>query len=251
MTIKSSFKSHSLTIEFDRLAETVYLLFGPAGPAFVRHVVHALQKDREEFVAFWNGREEHYQRAAAHLKAPGLNLLRLHDKFATLYAIYCAAIRFKIFPCTEAELLKAVMAYERAHITFPPRRSGAPKCWTLARVRPPRRPPPFAVLKAYLNGPLAKTFIDLRTPGASVPPGHVHASAFGYLGLHRGNKEIWLPYECFRWIARTSFDSRVLKAELHAKGLIATEGQGQRQHFTVKRDIPGLGRVRVIALRAR
>ncbi len=56
-------------------------------------------------------------------------------------------------------------------------------------------PPPFAALKAYLNSPLAKTFIDLRTPGAS--------------------------------------------------------GRGQRQRFTVKRDIPGLGRVRVIALRAR
>ena len=93
-------------------------------------------------------------------------------------------------------------------------------------MRPPRRPRRIAVLKAYLNGPLAKTFIDLRTPGASVPPGHVHASAFGYLGLHRGHKEIWLPHECFRWIAGSSFGSRALKTELHAKGLIATEGRG-------------------------
>ena len=92
-------------------------------------------------------------------------------------------------------------------------------------------PPPFAALKAYLNSPLAKTFINLRTPGASVPPGHVHASAFGYLGLHRGHQEIWLPYACFRWIAGTLFECGELKTELHAKGLIATEGRGQRPRF--------------------
>jgi hypothetical protein len=45
-------------------------------------------------------------------------------------------------------------------------------------------------------------------------------------------------------------ESQALKTELHAKRPIASEGQGKRQYFTVKPDIPGLGRVRVIALRA-
>ncbi len=110
---------------------------------------------------------------------------------------------------------------------------------------------PYASLKAYLNGPVAKTFIDLRTPGASVPPGHVHASAPGYLGQYRGNKEIWLPSACFKRIAGSPAESQALKTELHTKGLIASERRGQRRSFSVKRDIPGLGRVRVIALRAR
>jgi hypothetical protein len=110
---------------------------------------------------------------------------------------------------------------------------------------------PYAVLKAYLNGALAKTFIDLRAPGASVPPGHVHNRASGYLGLYRGNKEIWLPYACFRRVAGSPPESQALKMELHAKRLIASERRGQRRSFSVKRDIPGLGRVRVIALRAR
>jgi hypothetical protein len=195
-----------------------------------------LQKDRAEFVAFVKGRKEQYQQAVAHLKAPGHNLRRLHAKFARIYAACCAAMRFRKFPFTEAALLEAVMTCELEPIAFPP---------TMPASRTP-----FAALKAYLNGPIAQAFIDLRPPGASVPPGHVHATAFGYLGLHRGNKEIWLPHECFRWTAKTSLESRALKAELHAKRLIATEGQGARRHFTVKRDIPGLGRVRVIALRA-
>jgi hypothetical protein len=110
-------------------------------------------------------------------------------------------------------------------------------------------PTPFEALKAYLNGLVAKTFIDLRT-GASVPPGHVHDSAVGYLGLYRGNKEIWLPYACFERIAGGSDAAKALMAELHAKRLIASERRAQRQSFSVKREIQGLGRARVIALRA-
>jgi hypothetical protein len=102
-----------------------------------------------------------------------------------------------------------------------------------------------------LNGPVARKFINLREAGASVPPGHVHDSAPGYLGLCRGSNEIWLPYARFESIAGGPAESRALKAELHAKGLIASEMRGQRRSFSVKRDIPGLRRTRVIALRAR
>jgi hypothetical protein len=109
----------------------------------------------------------------------------------------------------------------------------------------------YAALQAYLNGPSAKTFINLREAGASVPPGHVHASAPGYRGLYRGSQEIWLPYDCFERIAGGPAESRALKVELHAKGLIASEMRGNGRSFSVKRDIPGLRRTRVIALRVR
>jgi hypothetical protein len=42
-----------------------------------------------------------------------------------------------------------------------------------------------------------------------------------------------------------------LQAELHTQGFIASEGRGKTRSFSVKRDIPGLGRTRVIALRVR
>ena len=102
----------------DRLIELACLHYGLAGRAYVWNIAHALRKDRDEFVAFVKGRREQYQQAAAHLKAPGRNLLRVHGKFATIFAAGCAAIRFKIFPFTEADLLAAVLTCERDHIAF-------------------------------------------------------------------------------------------------------------------------------------
>jgi hypothetical protein len=234
----------------DRLIELACLHYGLAGRAYVWHIAHALRNDRDEFVAFLKERREQYEQAVAHLKAPGRKLLRVHGKFATIYAAGCAAIRFKILPFTEADLLEAVMTCERDHIAFIAKELGGPYALDANPVAAAAPRTAYAALKAYLNGPVAKNFVDLREPAASVPSGHAHASAPGYLGTYRGSKEIWLPYACFERIAGGPAESHALKAELHAKGLIASEGQGKRQYFTVKRDIPGLGRVRVIALRA-
>jgi putative DNA primase/helicase len=234
----------------DRLIELACLHYGLAGRAYVWHIAHALRKDRDEFVAFLKERQEQYQRAVADLKAPGRKLPRVHGKFAIIYAAGCAAIRFKIFPFTEAELLEAVMTCERDHIAFIAKELGGAYALDASQSAAATPLSAYQALKAYLNGPVAKKFINLREAGASVPPGHVHASAPGYLGLYRGKKEIWLPYACFERIAGGPAESRALKAELHAKGHIASEGRGQRRSFSVKRDIPGLGRVRVIALRA-
>jgi uncharacterized protein (DUF927 family) len=239
-------------VEFrDRLLELARLHYGLAGRAYVWHVAHALRKDRDEFVAFLKERREQYLRAVAQLTAPGRRLLRVHGKFATIYAAGCAAIRFKILPFTEVDLLEAVKTCERDHIAFIAKELGGAYALDASPSAAATPRTPYEALKAYLNGPLAKSFINLRTPGARVPPGHVHDRAPGYRGLYRGNKEIWLPYSCFERIAGGPAKSQALKTELHAKRLIASEGQGKRQYFTVKRDIPGLGRVRVIALRAR
>jgi hypothetical protein len=98
---------------------------------------------------------------------------------------------------------------------------------------------------------IAETFIDLSTPDASVPPGHVHATAPGYLGTYRGNNEYWLPYPCFERIAGGKGAAQAPMAELHAKGLIMFERRGKSRSFSAKREISGLGRVRVIPSRAR
>jgi hypothetical protein len=235
----------------DRLIELACLHYGLAGRAYVWNIAHALRDNRDEFVAFVKGRREQCQQAVAHLKAPGRNLLRAHGKFGTIYAAGCAAIRFKIFPFTEAELLEAVMTCERDHIAFIAKELGGAYALGANPVAAAAPRTPYQALKAYLNGPMAKSFIDLREAGASVPPGHLHDSAAGYLGLYRGNQEIWLPYACFERIAGGPAESHALKAELHAKGLIASERRGKTRSFSVKRDIPGLGRVRVIALRVR
>jgi Domain of unknown function (DUF927) len=234
----------------DKLNELAGLHYGLAGRAYVWHIADALRKDRDEFVAFLKERQEQYLRAVAHLTAPGRRLLRVHNKFATVYAAGCAAIRFKILPFTEADLLEAVMTCERDHIAFIAKELGGAYALDANPNAAGAPPTPYEALKAYLNGPLAKTFINLRTPGATVRPGYVHDTAPGYLGQYRGNKEIWLPYACFERIAGGSDAAKALMAELQAKRLITSERRGQRRSFSVKREIPGLGRVRVIALRA-
>lgn len=219
-----------------------------AGRAYVWNIAHALRKDRDEFVAFVNGRRKQYEQAAANIRAPSCDLLRVHGKFATIFVASCVAIRFKILPVTEADMLEAVLTCERDHVAFVAKELGGAVAPGANRVAASAPRTPYEALKAYLNGPIAKSFINLRGD-ASVPPGHVHASAPGYLGLYRGKKEIWLPYACFERIARSSAESRALQAELHAKRLIASDGRGGGRSFSVKRDITGLGRVRVIALR--
>jgi hypothetical protein len=233
----------------DRLLELARLHYGLAGRAYVYRIAGALRNDREEFVAFLKERREQYLRAVAQMTAPGRRLLRVHGKFATIYAAGCAAIRFKILPFAEADLLEAVKTCERDHIAFIAKELGGAYALDARPVPPAPQRSPYQALKAYLNSPAARTFIDLRT-GASVPAGHVHDSAPGYLGQYRGNKEIWLPYACFERIAGGSDAAKALMTELDAKRLIASERRGQRPSFSVKREIPGLGRVRVIALRA-
>lgn len=241
----------NLTAFRDRLVDLARLHYGLAGRAYVWHVAHALRDNRDEFVAFLKERRQQYLRAVAHMTAPGRRLLRVHGKFATIYAAGCAAIRFKILSFTEADLLEAVMSCERDHLAFIAKELGGVYAFGASQSAAAAPRTPYEALRAYVNGPLAKTFINLRTPGASVPPGHMHASASGYLGLYRGNREIWLSYACFERIAGGKVAAQALMAELLAKQLIASEGRGQGRSFSVKRDILGLGRVRVITLLVR
>lgn len=82
-----------------------------------------------------------------------------------------------------------------------------------------------------------------------MPPGHVHDRAPGYLGLHGGIEEIWLPNVRFERVVGGKSQGNELKAELHADRRIATEAWGKKRYYVVKRDSAGLGRVHVVALR--
>ena len=230
----------------DGLIDLACLHYGLAGRAYVWNIAHALRKDRNEFVAFVKGRRERYEQAVAHLKAPIRNLLRVNGKFATIFAAGCAAIRFKILPFTEADLLAAVLTCERDHIAFIAKELGGVYALDANQRATSAPRTPYEALKAYLNGPIAKSFINLRAAGARVLLDHKHDRAPGYLGL---NGEIWLPNARFERVVGGKSEANDLKAELHAKKLIAYERRDGKLSFSVKREIPGLGRVRVIALR--
>jgi hypothetical protein len=231
-----------------RLQELAQANHGSLGFYFVRELARALASDRAEVVRFFKARRGSYRRQASKIVAHGRNLNRVHGKLATVYAAGCFAIRFKLLPFNFAEMLEAVLTCERDHVAFIAKELGGAGASTANPIAA-ASPSAYARMRAYIFGPARKRFIDLRKPGARVPPGHVHDTAAGYLGLHKGNEEIWLPYACFERFAGGSDAAKALMADLHGKGLIASEKRGSERSFSVKRDIPGLGRVRVVALR--
>jgi hypothetical protein len=173
----------------------------------------------------------------------------VHGKFATIYAAGCAAIRFKVFPFTHADLLEAVMTCERDHIAFIAKSSAALMRWarTGSRPRRARRTRPLRPISTVELPRPSSTYArpaQAFRQGTCTPalplPGDLSGQQGSLASVRLLRADCWGPAEC-----------QALKTELHAKRLIASEGRGKRQYFSVKRDIPGLGRVRVIALRAR
>jgi len=84
--------------------------------------------------------------------------------------------------------------------------------------------------------------------GARPPLGQAHGKAAGYLGRHLGHDEFWLTNTRFEQIAGGRAEGNALKLKLDAKRLIVSERRGKTHNYVVKRDIPGLGRKRVVAL---
>lgn len=230
-----------------RLQELAQQNHGWLGFYFVTELAKALVSDRAEVIKFFKARRQAYRRQASKIVAPGRNLNRVHGKLATVYAAGCFAFRFKLLPFNRAELLGAILTCERDHVAFVAKELGEAVASTGNPVAAATLSP-YARLKAYVFGPARKKFIDLRRDGARVPAGHRHRTAFGYLGLHEGIEEIWLPNTRFEQVVGGRSAGNELKAELHAEGHIAIDERDGDRYYTVKRDIAGVGRVRVVAL---
>ncbi len=106
----------------------------------------------------------------------------------------------------------------------------------------------FQRLKDYLkrNKP---AFINLREPGAELSEDHDHDACLGYLGRHDGIGELWLTNRCLESIASGKTEADLLKGELHKRGILVTNKRGERLSYVVKRDVPGLNRLWMVALR--
>ena len=99
-----------------RLARTH---FGWAGPEFSRRLERWLKADLPAVQAFVAARHEAYHAAAENIESSGgRDVGRISNRFATLYLAGCLAVRFKIFPFTEAEVLEALLTCHRDHVAF-------------------------------------------------------------------------------------------------------------------------------------
>jgi hypothetical protein len=219
--------------------------FGLAGPEFVRRLAGWMKGDRNAIQAFVDERNEAYHDAAANVESSGdRDLGRISNKFATLYVSGCLAVRFKILPFSEPEILKALLTCHRDHVAFSdqelgvtPLRSiaaqGAPKA--LVKAIPAKAP--FELLKKSVNDNIRKRrFIDANVPekqlwGKGVLEGYV---------LRKDGKpvEYRIPTERFMEIAGDEAQDEALKQELYRRGLLVTGKRGDRRNFTIKRTTP-------------
>jgi hypothetical protein len=229
--------------------------FGWAGPQFVRRLASWMKRDRNAVQAFVDERHEAYHDAAANIESLGdRDLGRVSNKFATLYASACFAVRFKILPFTEAEVLEALLTCHRDNVAFIDEQLGATPAKALSAAIAPAAAvavaqQPFARLKRFIDDKNRKGgFLDLRKLGAKVPKG---VAPKGYVSLYGGHKEYWLTGADFETTAGSKTEAHDLKVELAVKGLIATERRGKSGiSYVVKRLVPGVGRNYVVAIRA-
>ena len=85
---------------------------------FLARLTSALARDRAGLVEVVAGNVAKYEAAAAGIASPLRDVLRVRGYFATVYAVGCLAIRFKVLPFTEAELLAAILSCHRDHVAF-------------------------------------------------------------------------------------------------------------------------------------
>jgi hypothetical protein len=150
-------------------------------------------------------------------------------------------------PFERTALLQAILTCERDHIAYVAKELGLREGPVASGSDPFR--PLIRKVGGYLRRSRPK-MVNVRTPGERVPRHHDHDSCLGYLGVHDDRREMWLPFEAFkRIIGGGRSDVRALQDELLRRGLIrAEESTAGNREFSVKREIPGIGRRRVIAL---
>ena len=222
----------------DALAEKNH---GWVGRWFASRFVRELRSDREGLKAMFLGHREQYVRLTTDIEAPGRDLTRLHGRFATDYAGLRLAEHFELFPLAARDLLDAVQTCERDHVAFVARELGAASAAERA---------PGERLKRYLQANAGR-FVDVPRLKRSLPRDHDRERCPGYLGVHDGREEDWIPNGVFEKVAGGRPEATRLKEELHRQGRIATQRRGDALSFVVKRFVPGLDRMYVVALKRR
>jgi hypothetical protein len=107
--------------------------FGWAGPQFVRRLTKELQRDHageqashSPIRAIADELHNKYRNQASDIRSRGgRDLTRITDQFATTYVAGCLAIRFKILPYTETDVLRSLLICQRDHVAFVDRELGA------------------------------------------------------------------------------------------------------------------------------
>ena len=243
--------------------------FGWAGPEFARRLERWMKADLRAVEAFVAARREAYHAAAADIESScGRDVGRISNRFATLYVAGCLAIRFQIFPFTEAEVLEALLTCHRDHVAFvdeqlstspgirPAIIRGQAATTTQAPIKSAAAVPvttPFERLRRFVHPHTRCGFVDLRGLSRSrfiLRKLRLRRSTGGPVLGYVANDEYWLPYAEFVRVAGGAQRARTLKLDLVRLRLIKTVGRGGGQEsFVAKRSLPDGQRQFFVVLR--
>jgi len=254
------------------------LNFGWAGPEFGRRLEAAVAADRAQMQAFVADRQRVYWEEAARMRSlAGRDLTRISNKFATIYIAGCLAIRFKILPFTEAELLRALLTCERDHVAFVDRELGQVPARVIAAHSAPLPSRSSALPRAvgpaitplerferyidhHRGGSLRHGFIDVRSPDLSRLRFKLRrrralrwndARALVYVGGHDGRTEFWFTDRWFTEVAGGARRAATLKEELLGVGRLEVDRRGEGVSYVVKRRLPDGSRPYFVVVRAK
>jgi|tagenome__1003787_1003787.scaffolds.fasta_scaffold20767975_2 hypothetical protein len=223
--------------------------YGHPSRAYVEQLVAWRQRDEDGLRAWLEERQANYLKQARRIVSPGRDLLRIHGKFATIYAAGRLAQKFKILPWSWSDLRDALLECEEAHVAHVQSHLGG-SAHAGAASSAPRSP--LDKLRAYLRDNQAK-FVDLTKKNPRV--GEYDDNPPGYLIEHQGQREFLFSNDAFLRLAGGKGQAQALKAELAQRGLIAMAGGGKEgDRYAVKRPIrtaDGEVRRSVIAIDAR
>jgi hypothetical protein len=192
---------------------------------------------------------------------------RISNRFATLYLAGCLAVRFKIFPFTEAEVLEALLTCHRDHVAFideqlnipAGRRPAIIHGATATATREPiagavvPATTPFDRLRRFINHNRRNSrggFIDLRAPGLSrLRLKHRMQRLKGPVLGYIADSEYWIPGDRFEEVARGCREALALKQDVDRRGLLETTRRGNSVSFVVKRSLPDGSRPFFVVIR--
>ncbi len=241
---------------------------------FLARLTSALARDRAGLVEVVAGNVAKYEAAAAAIASPLRDVLRVRGYFATVFAAGCLAIRFKVLPFTEDELLAAILSCHRDHVTFVDNEVAGGPSWTvdtavaqvvvaedtaLAGVVVPAvgtvvpATTPFDRLRRFINRNSRNSkrgFIDLRSPGLTrfrlkLRMQRLKGPVLGYIA----DGEYWIPSDPFEAVAGGSSEALALKKDVDRRGLLETTRRGNSVSYVVKRSLPDGSRPFFVVIR--
>jgi hypothetical protein len=233
---------------------------------FLERFTAELEADHIRLVGVVAGHVAAYKAASAGIASPIRNVQRARGYFATIYAAGCLAIRYRILPFTERELLDAILSCHRDHVAFVDCEVSGGTRWIAEGVNAqgpvmaeraatpvagPTKPAelPFDRVRRFMNDGIRKRrFADATSLVNRLP----NANIDGYVLRKNGKRhEFWVLPHRLKLAVGGDAPDREAKHELLRRSLIVTERRGSRWNFTVKRMTPDGKRSYFVVLRSR